>query len=97
MTHCFCGDKIGYCRFNMGAQISLSLLSFHLKMLSSSDLLTLLSQGKIQCGAFAGYMKESCLVAKYIKDNIITKGETGYLCKMQKEHIKYLGRTEREL
>lgn len=65
LTQCIIGDKIGSHTFNIVVQISLSLLSFHKKYkksITSSDLLTILSQGKIQCAAFAGVMKKCCLV-----------------------------------
>lgn len=85
----------------MCAQISLSLLSFHFQKkccFTSSDLLALLRQGKLQHLAFDGVMKECCLLAKYMNDKQVKKGTLAsrkYL--LEKDHIIYLSKLEQEL
>lgn len=75
LTQCISGGKIGYHRFNMGAQISLSLLSFHFQ--KNDFPAQICSRSRAHWAASAGVIKECCRLAKYINDDIIIQGETG--------------------
>lgn len=95
LTQRVCGDKIGYHRFNLGAQISLILLS-HIfkKCFTRSDLLTLLSRGKIQCSAFVSNGR-TLVITLLFKVKLVTFASCEHLLK--KQHIKNLSRPEQEL